>query len=63
MRDQLVGATEGLGTIIIASVLSIDRYAKRFSEGQAKSMIEDAGFLVGSVKYTGPHHYLITAFG
>ncbi|MHA2069492.1 MAG: class I SAM-dependent methyltransferase, partial [Candidatus Thorarchaeota archaeon] len=36
-------------------------YARRFSEGQSKNMIEDAGFFVESIKNTGPYHYLIVA--
>lgn len=34
-------------------------YIKRFNEKQAKRMIEDVGFLVESIKDTGPYHYLI----
>lgn len=36
-------------------------YARRFTESQSRKLIEDAGFIVESIKDTGPHHYLITA--
>ena len=33
----------------------------RFSEEHAKRLIEESGFVINTVKISGPYHYMITA--